>query len=219
MAGGRRLKPLHRLIVVSNTYRQAWASAPSGKPNPDKRWLCHFPRRRLAAEEIRDAMLAVSGKLNLKSGGPSVMLPVDADLVKLLYDPAQWAVTPDENEHQRRSVYLAVKRNLQLPFARVFDQPDAAISCPRRESSTHALQALELLNGKFANRLAAAFAERLQRECGDDRGRQVDLAFRLCAGRVPTLREREVAVEFLRTQSLREFAVAMFNLNAFLYVN
>jgi hypothetical protein len=108
---------------------------------------------------------------------------------------------------------------LQLPFARVFDQPDAAISCPRRESSTHALQALELMNGKLSNQLAAAFAERLERACGDEQAQQVDLAFRLTTGRPPTTRERELSLEFVRTQSLREFALAMFNLNAFLYVN
>lgn len=221
MAGGRRVKPLHRMIVLSSTYRQASAAVDpvrTAKLDPDNRLLSHYPRRRLSAEEIRDAMLMIAGKLNLKEGGPSVMLPVEADLVKLLYDPAQWVVTPDQGEHQRRSVYLAVKRNLQLPFARVFDQPDAAISCPRRESSTHPLQALELLNGKLSNQLAAAFAERLQRECGDDAANQVDLAYRLSAGRAPTVREREVSLEFLRTQSLREFALAMFNLNAFLYV-
>ncbi|HZZ76971.1 MAG TPA: DUF1549 and DUF1553 domain-containing protein [Gemmataceae bacterium] len=222
IANGRRTKPLHRLIVLSSTYRQASTpidAALAKKADPDHRLLSHFPRRRLSAEEIRDAMLAVSGKLNLKSGGPSVMVPVEADLVKLLYDPGQWVVTPDEREHDRRSVYLAVKRNLQMPFARVFDQPDAAISCPRRESSTHPLQALELLNGKLSNKLAATFAERLQRECGDDHAKQVDLAFRLAAGRAPTTRERELGLEFVRTQSLREFAVAMFNLNAFLYVD
>jgi hypothetical protein len=221
IAGGRRIKPLHRLIVLSSAYRQASApvdAARTKKLDPDNRLLSHFPRRRLSAEEIRDAMLAAAGRLNLKAGGPSVMLPVEADLVKLLYDPAQWVVTADTQEHDRRSVYLAVKRNLQLPFARVFDQPDTAISCPRRESSTHALQALELLNGKLSNQLAAAFADRLRRECGDDHAKQVDLAFRLTTGREPTRRQRDLALEFVRTQSLGEFAVAMFNLNAFLYV-
>jgi hypothetical protein len=222
IANGRRIKPLHRLIVLSSTYRQAWVAAdePARKRlDPEDRLLSRFPRRRLSAEELRDAMLAVAGKLYLKAGGPSVMVPVEADLVNLLYDPAQWVVTPDPQEHDRRSVYLAVKRNLQLPFAQVFDQPNAAISCPRRESSTHPLQALELLNGKLSNQLADAFAERLQRECGNDRAKQVERAFRLAAGRAPTVRERAVALEFLRAQTLREFAVAMYNLNAFIYVN
>ena len=78
-----------------------------------------------------------------------------------------------------------------------FDQPDAATSCSRRESSTHALQALELLNGTLANDLAEAFAERLRREAGTDADAQVERAYRLAAGRPPTAREKELAVEFL----------------------
>jgi hypothetical protein len=148
-----------------------------------------------------------------------VLVPVDADLVNLLYDPSQWTVTPDREEHNRRSVYLIAKRNLRLPFAEVFDQPDTQTSCARRESSTHPLQALELLNGKTSNRLAEAFARRLEREAGADPGRQVELAYRLAAGRAPSPREKEIAVRFLARQPLREFALAVFNLNAFLYVD
>jgi hypothetical protein len=113
-------------------------------------------------------------------------------------------------------VYLLAKRNLRLPFMEAFDQPDAATSCARRESSTHALQALELLNGPLANDLADSFADRLRREAGPDAAARVDLAYRLAVGRPPTARERELAVEFLKTQPLREFALAVFNLNAFL---
>jgi hypothetical protein len=217
----RRMKRIHRMILLSSTYRQAATAsdpAKAKKLDPDHRLLAHFPPRRLAAEEIRDSMLSISGKLNLKAGGPSVMIPVEKDLTKLLYDPDSWAVTRDEKEHDRRSIYLAVKRNLQLPFGQVFDQPDAAISCPRRESSTHALQSLELLNGKLSSRLAEAFADRLKRECGGDSAKRVERAFQLAVGRAPTVRERAVAMEFLRTQPLREFALAMFNLNAFVYV-
>jgi hypothetical protein len=180
--------------------------------------LAGFPRRRLDAEEIRDSLLAIAGRLNLKAGGPSVLLPVEPELVQLLYDPKQWQVTVDPAEHDRRSVYLIAKRNLRLPFTEVFDQPDAQTSCPRREQSTHAPQALELLNGKTANRLAEALALRLEHEAGPDRRRQVEMAFHLAAGRPPTGREKELALRFLEKQPLREFALAMFNLNAFLYV-
>ena len=114
------------------------------------------------------AMLAAAGVLNRKAGGESVVVPVDADLVDLLYDPAQWQVTLGAKERDRRSIYLIAKRNLRLPFGQAFDQPDLQTSCPRRETSTHALQALEMLNGKTANRLAEAFADRLEREAGDD---------------------------------------------------
>jgi hypothetical protein len=221
VAGGWRIKPLHRLIVLSSTYRQA--SQPSdarpGPKDPDDRLLGRFPRRRLEAEEVRDAMLRVAGRLNDRAGGPSVVLPVDADQVNLLYSPAQWVVTKDEKEHDRRSVYLLAKRNLRLPFLEGFDQPDAQTSCPRRVSSTHALQALELLNGKLSNDLAGAFADRLRREAGPDPGRQVERAYLLAAGRPPTAREKELTVRFLKGQPLEEFALAVFNLNAFLYVN
>jgi hypothetical protein len=92
------------------------------------------------------------------------MVPVDEEQVKLLYKPSQWAVTKDSTEHNRRSVYLIAKRYLRLPFMETFDQPDLLSSCGKRESSTHAPQALELMNGRLANELSAAFAERLTRE-------------------------------------------------------
>jgi hypothetical protein len=224
VAGGWHLKSLHRAIVLSATYRQASVIPQSAirspqSMDPEDRLLWRFPRRRLSAEEVRDAMLSASGALNRRAGGPSVVLPVEPDLVRLLYDPAQWVATPNEREHDRRSVYLFAKRNLRLPFAEAFDQPDAQTSCPRREQSTHALQALELLNGATSNRLAAVFARRLENEAGTDRDGIIRLAFLLAAGREPTARERELSRKFLETQSLREFALAVFNLNAFLYVD
>jgi hypothetical protein len=222
LANGRRFKPLYRLILLSSTYRQAARSPDSAlgrRKDPDNRLLWHAPRRRLEAEEIRDAMLSAAGTLNPKAGGPSVVVPVDPDLVQLLYDPKQWTVTTDAAEHDRRSIYLLVKRNLHLPFLEVFDQPDAATSCPRRPSSTHALQALELLNGPTAHRLAGVFAQRLEREVGSDPVRQVERAYLLATGRAPTPRERELAVKFLAKQPLTEFALAVFNLSAFLYVD
>ena len=219
---GMHLKPLHRLIVLSVTYRQASRTSDAAlalKKDPANRLLWRFPRRRLSAEEIRDTMLAVAGRLNLKAGGESVKVPVEKDLVDLLYDPTAWHVTADPREYDRRSIYLLAKRNLRLPFGQVFDQPDLQSSCPRRETSTHALQSLELMNGKTANRLAEAFALRLTHEAGADHARQIDLAYRLATGRAPTTKEMALANEFLTRQSLREFALAMFNLNAFLYVD
>jgi hypothetical protein len=218
---GWSIKALHRLIVLSSTYRQASQNLDGragSEKDADNRLLGRFPRRRLGAEEVRDAMLAVSGRLNDEAGGPSVVVPVEADQVKLLYSPAQWAVTRDVREHDRRSVYLLAKRNLRLPFMEAFDQPDAQTSCARREASTHALQALELLNGKLANGLAESFAERLLREAGADPAAQVERGYLLAAARPPSAKEKELAVQFLREQPLKEFALALFNLNAFLYV-
>jgi hypothetical protein len=220
---GWRLKPMHRLLVLSSAYRQSSTgrspqAAAAAVSDPENRLLWHFNRRRLSAEEIRDTMLAVAGRLNLKAGGRSVMVPVDPDLVNLLYKPAQWQVARPASEHDRRSIYLIAKRNLRLPFFETFDAPVLLTSCARRESSTHAPQALELLNGALSNELAAALAERLERETGGDATRTIDRAFRLALGRPPTPAEAALARDYLREGSPQEFALAMFNLNGFLYV-
>jgi hypothetical protein len=221
VASGWSVKHIHKLILLSNAYQQSSkAPAPTAaiEKDPQNRLLWRFNRRRLEAEEIRDAMLAVAGKLNPRSGGPGVMVPIDSALVKALYKPSQWQVATDAGEHNRRSIYLIAKRNLRLPFMEVFDSPDTQVSCPRRESSTHAPQALELMNGDLANREAEALAARLQREAGSEPAKQVDLAYRLAAGRPPNADEMQLAVRFLQQQPLREFALAVFNLNGFLYV-
>jgi hypothetical protein len=221
VSSGFSVKHVHRLILNSSAYRQASDAAnPAAlEKDPENKLLWKFNRRRLEAEEIRDAMLAISGALNPKQGGPSVIVPIDKTLVSALYKPSQWAVTKDPTEHSRRSVYLIAKRNLRLPFMEVFDAPDALVSCPRRESSTHAPQALELLNGDLANQQAELLAKRLEADGGPDPRKQVDLAYRLAAGRPPKAKELQQSVAFLKTQSNREFALAIFNLNAFLYVN
>ena len=188
------------------------------RSDPENRLLWHFSRRRLTAEEIRDSLLAVSGELNLKAGGRSVMVPVDRELVQLLYKPSQWEVSHNSSDHNRRSIYLITKRNLRLPFMETFDQPALLTSCGRRESSTHAPQALEMLNGNLANDRAVAFASRLSKEAGTDRDKIVSRAYELALSRPPTKKERALALEFLKEQPLKEFALAMFNLNDFLYV-
>ncbi len=222
VAGNWQLKPLHRLILLSSTYRQSARSPHFQRGeaiDPDNALLWRFNRRRLSAEEIRDAMLSVSGRLNRRAGGRSVIVPVDQQLIDQLYKPSQWEVTPEISEHWRRSVYLIAKRNLKLPFMEVFDQPPLQTSCSRREQSTHAPQSLELLNGQLSNELADTFAERLQAEAGDNRELQVELAYRLATGRGPTPKEQRLARQFLTDVPLREFALAMFNLNSFLYVH
>src|SRR5262249_3623798 len=115
-------------------------------------------------------------------------------------------------------IYLIAKRNLRLPFMEAFDQPGLLSSCGRRESSTHAPQALELLNGRLSNELAAAFAKRLAQESGGDPGRMIERAYWLAGCRPPGSQECAFAAAFLRDQPLKEFALALFNLNAFLYV-
>ncbi len=139
--GGWRLKPVHRLILLSASYRQsshpdADAAKVPALEDPDDRLLWRFRRRRLDAEEVRDAMLAASGRLNPKAAGPSVVVPVDPAIVSALYKPSQWQVTRDPAEHDRRSIYLMAKRNLRLPMFEVFDAPALASSCPRARAAS-----------------------------------------------------------------------------------
>jgi cytochrome c553 len=214
---GFQTKEIHRTIVLSQTYRQMSHPkfAAQQQLDPENRLLWKFNRRRLSAEELRDAMLAVAGRLNLQLGGPSIMTPVDEQLVNQLYKPSQWQVAKP-SQHDRRSLYLIAKRNLRLPFMETFDGPALLSSCARRESSTHAPQALELLNGSTSNELAKAFAARLSSFA--PRTLQIEQAFRLAIGRPPTERELTISLEFLEENTLEEFALALFNLNDFAYV-
>ena len=216
-----QIKPVHRMIVLSNTYRQSTSNPKETEYqelDPENKLLWRFDRRRLSAEEIRDSMLLVSGELNAEIGGPGIMLPVDDKLVNLLYKPSQWKVTEDRAQQARRSIYLIAKRNLRLPFMEVFDQPTFQSSCACREESTHAPQALELLNGQISNELADRFAARLAMVAPGDSEKQIELAFRMATGRFPTSDERRLSMSFLDGGVHREFVLAMFNINAFLYV-
>jgi hypothetical protein len=141
----------------------------------------------------------------------------------MLKRPQYWVATKDKSEYDRRTMYMIYKRNLQLPFMGVFDAPDMQLSCPRREQSTHAPQALELLNGQMSNDLANSFAQRLEESRKTDPER-IDLAWRLATGRAPTLKEKTLAAKYLAEKPgdpvrLKELALDVFNLNAFLYVN
>ncbi|MBL8221839.1 MAG: DUF1553 domain-containing protein, partial [Bryobacterales bacterium] len=226
VSNGWRMKPLHRIMLLSSTYRQASRSLQEKtamEKDPENKFLWKFNRRRLAAEEIRDSMLAISGRLNAKAGGPSVMGSIDPELINDLKRPQYWQMTRDKSEHYRRTIYMIYKRNLILPFNQVFDSPDTLLSCARRDQSTHAPQALELLNGKTSNELAASFAERLARERTTPAER-IDYAFRLVAGRAPKAKEKDLALTYVADAdkdpaTAKEFALAMFNSNAFLYVD
>ncbi len=224
--GGWKIKPLHRMILMSSAYQQS-SITPLEKTAMEKdaenALLWRFTHRRLEAEEIRDSMLAISGRFNPKSGGPSYMVPIDPELVLMLKRPQYWVPTRDKSEYNRRTVYMIYKRNLRLPFQEVFDAPDTLLSCARRDTSTHAPQALELLNGQSSNDLAASFAERLLR-IRTGTAERIDYAWRLAAGRAPTSAEKALGMKFLSEKPddparVKEFALAVFNLNAFLYVN
>jgi hypothetical protein len=226
IAGGWKMKPIHKMILLSSAYRQSSTSpieklAMEKDAQNDLVWK--WSKRRLEAEELRDSMLAIAGRLNPKIGGPSILTPIEPELMKMLKRPQYWVPTRDKSEYDRRTLYMIYKRNLRLPFVEVFDAPDILLSCARREQSTHAPQALELLNGKTSNELAAVLAERLLKERKTTVER-IDYTWRLATGRPPSLAEKNMTLKFLGEkpedpQTLKAFALAVFNFNSFLYVN
>jgi hypothetical protein len=201
------LKHLHRQMVLSNTYQQASRvdNLEGKKLDPDNRLLWRMNRRRLSGEALRDSMLAVSGTLNPRIGGPMVRVPLEPEVYDLIFTEGEpdglWPVTADPREHTRRSLYLFAKRNVRLPLLEAFDQPDTLTSCPVRPVSTFAPQALILLNGPYAQEQCKAFAARVLREGGTEIATQIERAYRLALARPPRAEEKRAAREFLETQA------------------
>jgi hypothetical protein len=127
-------------------------------------------------------------------------------------------VTADTKEYARRSVYLFARRNLRDPFLEAFDLPDSNLSCPKRERSTTAPQALALMNSPEAMTAATALADRLTKEAKTDDERIVR-AYRLALGRTPSAKELERARAFLKDSPLSELCRALFSLNEFVYLD
>src|SRR5262249_38465072 len=170
VASGWRMKPIHRMIVLSSTYRQASTADPKGlEADAQTRLLWRYPPRRLEAEAIRDAVLSVSGNLDLRMGGPGFdLFQPNSNYVKV-YTPKK-EFGPAE---RRRMVYQSKPRMRLDDVFGTFDCPDAGQIAPRRASSATVLQAASLLNSPFMLQQADRFAERLRREAGPDAAAQV----------------------------------------------
>ena len=195
---GWSMKYMHRLIMTSETYKQASTSkADALKIDPEAKLLWRFPRRRLEGEVIRDAGLAVAGMLNTKMGGPSVF----PDLPAGLEGRGGWKVTRDKMERNRRSVYVFVRRNTRYPMFETFDMPDTHESCSRRNITTSPLQALTMLNDKVTIEWAESFAGRVLRVAGDDETKQVEAAYRIALSREPNAAEATLAKRFFGEHS------------------
>ncbi|HZT36647.1 MAG TPA: DUF1549 and DUF1553 domain-containing protein [Bryobacteraceae bacterium] len=195
---GWDIKRMHKLIVMSNTYRQSSRFNPdAAAQDPRNRLMWRFPRQRLDAESIRDASLAVAGLLNEKVGGPSVFpeLPEGAAPPR-----GGWKVSDNPADRNRRSVYIFVRRNARYPMLEAFDMPDTHESCGRRNQTVTAPQAMELLNSKVSLEWAEAFAGRVLQASGDDRSAAVDAAYRLAYGRHPDGAEKDIVLTFLAKQ-------------------
>jgi hypothetical protein len=228
------LKRLHRLIVTSRTWRQSRAANPAYvAADPENRLLGRRGVQRLEIEPLRDAILAVSGRLDRTMYGPPIYPLIPREALESHADKTSIWPAYDERAAARRTVYAFTKRSLLIPLLEVFDLCDTTRSAGRRGVTTVPTQALTLYNSDFIMEQAAHFARRLEQEAGPDRDRQLDLAWRLAFCRRPTDDERVAVHQFLADQTTatgdepdpvaRDFAArvqlarVVFNLNEFAY--
>jgi len=200
-------------------------------------------RRRLEGEALWDSVHSAAGVINLAMGGPPVAPPLAGDEIASLREKWHWVVSADPVQHTRRGIYILVRRNFQFPMFDVFDAPVTAVSCPVRDVTTVATQALWGLNNQTVFRQAMHMAGRIVKEAGDDRAAQIDRAWRIALGRPPTDDESVSALRLLknlekvssaslkdppeslksvppvRTQALTKLCLALFNLTEFSFVD
>ncbi len=232
---GWSVKHMHRLIVTSATYRQSSIeSAEHKKLDPDNQLWSRFPRRRLEAEAIRDAILLTSGRLNPVMFGPGARArPGDAALAP---EAARSPLAVREGPQQaRRSVYLSVSRSAPSVLLESFDQPAPACLCDQRRTTTVAPQALLLLNAPFIIEQADYLARRVKSDAGNEPAAQVDRLYRMTLGRPPKDTEKEKAIKFLNDPAMKQrpgrrsgsddpgaladLAHVVYNLNEFVWVD
>lgn len=211
---GWSMKAMHRLIVLSRTYRQSSAVNPLGaEKDADVRLLWRYPSRRIDAETIRDSMLAISGQLNLKMFGRGYDL-FDKRGGLSGYKP----IESFRGEGLRRMIYAhKVRRETEAIFG-AFDCPDAGQSTAIRRESTTPIQALNLFNSVFTLEQSQALAKRLKREAGDDLENQIQHAYRLALSREPSIDELQEAESVVREFGLETFGRALFNCNEALFL-
>ena len=227
---GWSLKHIHRLMVLSAAYRQDSRVDPNEPrcakaltADHDDHLLWHARRRRLEGEEIRDAMLSISGELNPRPFGVSAR-PKLPDRI------GSYAWKPDARpeDQDRRSVYVFAKRNLRYPLFDAFDLPDMHNSCARRAVTTTAPQALLLLNSEFTLERARKMGDDLKALFPSDDAGLAARAYRLAWGRPADDDEVRLAVKFLAAQAatlhsrdaaVADFCHALLNTNEFLYVD
>lgn len=243
------LKHLHREIVLSAVYQtksdrpqeedrpaavgagEAWAAA--SQVDPENYLWSRFPRRRLDAESLRDAMFAVSGTLNLEAAGPGVQPPLPPEMIKTLKS-GQWKTSPKKADHFRRSIYIFARRNLRYPFFATFDRPAANASCAVRQPSTTAVQSLLLFNSDTTMQASRRLADAIiASRPNDHRGQCIEIYRRLFS-RTPEPAELDDCIAFYEQQTsmlrgdgdgdpseeaLIDLCRALLNTNQFIYVD
>ncbi|WP_437222257.1 PSD1 and planctomycete cytochrome C domain-containing protein [Planctomicrobium sp. SH661] len=216
--GDQSLKQLHRLIVNSSVYRQSSADHPANSAiDGSNQFLWRMNRRRLEAEEIRDAILSVSGSMNLKMGGPGFFL---FNLEKEVHSPhyEYQSFDPADPASHRRSIYRFIVRSQPDPFMTTLDCADSSQSTPRRNETVTALQALALLNNRFNLLMAERLAARLESGSSDPE-EQIRSGFSLVTGRPPAPDELHQLHRFASEHGLKSTCRLLFNLNEFVYID
>ena len=220
---GWDIKTMHKLMLLSNTYRQASENPQFTKntEDPDNRLLWRFNRQRLEAEAIRDSILAVSGRLNREHGGPSVFPPLPADLADFArYGRSgglMWEPNEKDEDARRRSVYIFQRRSLPLPMMASFDAVAFSESCDRRNVTTTPLQALAMMNGDLLHEEASYLAKRVEREAGPDRAAQLGRLFEIVLSRPPQRNELQRFGKF--NGPIESICRILLNSNEFIYVD
>jgi len=215
LAGGWRLKPLHREIMRSQTYRQSsdFRRDAANVDGDSRRWW-RFPPRRLSGEEIRDSMLAVAGQLNTRMDGPGFRLFRYVQDNVATYHP----LDQHGRETYRRAVYHHRARAMQIDLMSEFDTPDCAFAAPRRTATTTPLQALTAMNHAFTVDMAAALAGRTAAEASSIED-QIRRAFLLAFSRIPADEEIKAAKQLIADHGTEAFCRALLNANEFIYID
>jgi len=213
---GYRLKPMHRLIVTSATYRQSSSpNTAAAKIDADNRLLWRKTPLRLEAEEIRDAVLVATGQLNAAVGGVGYR-----DVRHFQFKGSNFYESIDEvgPESRRRTIYRFSPRGGRNPFLDTFDCPDPSVTTPKRAATTTPLQSLALMNNALVFQMADDFANRMEREAGDSTVAQIKLVYLVAYAREADQQEVESAADFVREHGLAAFCRVILNSNEFLYV-
>jgi arylamine N-acetyltransferase len=216
MAYGWRLKPFHKMILLSQAYQQqsGFRDEPAGIDS-ENTLLWRFSPRRLSAEEIRDTMLSSAGLLDQRMGGQGFRL------YRYLQDNVATYVPLDQHGPStwRRAVYHHQARASVVDLMSEFDCPDPAFASPRRATTTTPLQALTLMNHTFTMDMASAMAQRLDREAGSNLTHWIQRAFLMTQGRLPDTEEIKKVASFKQAMGGQLVCRALFNANAFIHLD
>ena len=217
------IKAMHRLMMTSAAYRQSSENAAmnANAKDAENKLLWRFPRRRLQAEEIRDSILMISGRLNGERGGPSVFPPLPEDLADFARygrgGALMWETNEKEEDMRRRSVYTFQRRSMPLPMMAAFDAQVFSESCERRSSTTTPLQALSMMNGNLIQEESHHLATRITAAAGDSRDAQIAKAFEHVLNRKPS--SDEIARFRSFSGQLEAVCRVLLNSNEFLYLD